>query len=99
MKTNIYVSKLVLSEIKQCTIPTILRHQEVNAMSNTQNTNKSDSMKEKQIVFRVTEAQHREIRIKAAYEGDLTPNQYAKKFLLEKLGIETDSTDSDLNKS
>lgn len=70
-------------------------------MSNTQNTNKldSDSMKEKQIVFRLTEAQHQQLRIKAAYEGDLTPNQYAKKFLLEELGINNLINEFDENKS
>ncbi|NNP73901.1 hypothetical protein A7P53_15050 [Acinetobacter defluvii] len=65
-------------------------------MSNTQNTNKSDSqIKEKQIVFRVTEAQHREIRIKAATEGDFSANQFSKKYILENLCIETEDTESE----
>lgn len=54
-------------------------------MSTSQNTNKSD----KQIVFRVSEEEHRKIRIQAAIEGSLTPNQYAKKYLLEKINIES----------
>lgn len=60
-------------------------------MSTSQNTNKSD----KQIVFRVSEDEHRKIRIEAAIEGSLTPNQYAKKYLLEKVGIK--STEQILN--
>lgn len=54
-------------------------------MSTSQNTNKSD----KQITFRVTEEEHQKIRIQAAIEGSLTPNQYAKKYLLEKVANET----------
>ncbi len=54
-------------------------------MSTSQNTNKSD----KQIVFRVSEEEHRKIRIQAAIEGSLTPNQYAKKYLLAKINIES----------
>lgn len=64
-------------------------------MSTTQNTNNS----EKQIVFRVTEAQHQEIRIQAAIAGSLTPNQYAKKYLLEKLSIKATENDSEQNQS
>lgn len=54
-------------------------------MSTSQNINKSD----KQIVFRVSEEEHRKIRIEAAIEGSLTPNQYAKKYLLEKVGFQS----------
>lgn len=53
-------------------------------MSTSQNTYKTD----KQIAFRVSEEEHQKIRIQAAIEGSLTPNQYAKKYLLEKVGIE-----------
>jgi len=55
-------------------------------MSTSQNTNKSD----KQITFRVTEEEHQKIRIQAAIEGSLTPNQYAKKYLLEKVANKPD---------
>lgn len=66
-------------------------------MSSTQNTNNSE--KEKQIVFRVSEAQHQQIRIKAAVEGSLTPNQFSKKYLLEGLGIDIDDESSDQKQS
>ena len=38
----------------------------------------------KQIVYRLDEADHRKLRLKAAEEG-LTPNQYARKFMLDHI--------------
>lgn len=38
----------------------------------------------KQIVYRLDEADHKNLRIKAAQEG-MTPNQYAKKFMLDHI--------------
>ena len=60
-------------------------------MSTSQNTNKSN----KQNDFSISEEEHREIRIQAAIDGSLTPNQYAKKILLEKIAAE--STKQNLN--
>lgn len=84
-------------EIKQSTIFTILNFYGINAMSNSQNSNISE--KEKQIVFRVSEAEHQKIRIKAAVAGSLTPNQFAKKFILESLDINLDDESSDQKQS
>ncbi len=50
----------------------------------------TNSTNEKQIVFRVSEQVHRQIRIKAAEEGTLSPNQYSKEKLLEALGLSED---------
>jgi len=47
----------------------------VNAMSTNPN---------KQIVYRLEDEDHKNLRIKAAQEG-MTPNQYAKKFMLEHI--------------
>lgn len=47
----------------------------------------TNSTNEKQIVFRVSEAIHRQVRIKAAEEGTLSPNQFAREKLLKALGI------------
>ncbi|TCB49858.1 hypothetical protein E0H80_10620 [Acinetobacter sp. ANC 4779] len=60
-------------------------------MNTSQNTHKSD----KQITFRVSEEEHQKIRIEAAIEGSLTPNQYAKKYLLEK--VNSKSIEQNLN--
>jgi len=38
----------------------------------------------KQIVYRLEDEDHKNLRIKAAQEG-MTPNQYAKKFMLEHI--------------
>lgn len=38
----------------------------------------------KQIVYRLEDADHRKLRVKAAEEG-LTPNQYAKKLILDHM--------------
>ncbi len=42
---------------------------------------------EKQIVFRVSELVHRQIRIQAAEQGAKSTNQFAKEKLLETLGL------------
>lgn len=52
--------------------PSLAFFYRVNAMNPNPN---------KQIVFRLEDAEHRKLRLKAAEEG-LTPNQYAKKFML-----------------
>lgn len=63
-------------KITHCTIFTknipSLAFYRVNAMSTNPN---------KQIVYRLEEEDHKNLRIKAAEEG-LTPNQYAKKHIL-----------------
>lgn len=59
-------------------------------MSTSQNTTNG-----KQIVFRVSESVHRQIRIKAAEDGTLSPNQFSKDQLLKVLGI----TEEDSHKS
>ena len=38
----------------------------------------------KQIVYRLEDADHRKLRLKAAEEG-LTPNQYARKFMRDHI--------------
>ena len=57
------------------TINPSLAFYRVNAM----NTNPN-----KQIVYRLEDADHRKLRLKAAEEG-LTPNQYARKFMLDHI--------------
>lgn len=38
----------------------------------------------KQIVYRLDETEHKKLRLRAAEEG-LTPNQYARKFMLDHI--------------
>ncbi|ASN71609.1 hypothetical protein 2F1_8 [Uncultured Caudovirales phage clone 2F_1] len=56
-------------------------------MKSSENINKSD----KQIAFRVTEKEYKDIMIQAALDSSLSPNQYAKQVVLNK--INTDSLD------
>lgn len=64
-------------------------------MNTSQNPNKSD----KQITFRVSEEEHQKIRIQAAIEGSLTPNRYAKKYLLEKVANEMNEHSQNIKES
>lgn len=48
----------------------------------------------KQIVYRLEDADHRKLRLKAAEEG-LTPNQYARKLTLDHIN----KSEKDMQKS